>query len=163
MLYITPLYLMCCFLSLHFLSVCHSDWVTPIILSSRSTFFHSSLLFSLLFIASRLVFISPIELSNFDWFFFTLSSSLLQWSAFPSDASFSNPSAFLLSSFLNLGSNSVVKSISLFVLSWNFSCSFNWNGSSAFSFHLNFLCLCEFRSSYLVGVWRCPYVDCIFV
>ena len=44
------------------LSVCCSDCVISIILSSRSLI-HSSMSFSLLFIASRLVFISAIELS----------------------------------------------------------------------------------------------------
>lgn len=44
--------------------VCCFDWVVSIILSSKSLI-HSSVLFDLLFIASRLVFISAIELANF--------------------------------------------------------------------------------------------------
>ena len=44
--------------------VCCFDWVVSIILSSKSLI-HSSVLFNLLFIASRLVFISAIELANF--------------------------------------------------------------------------------------------------
>ena len=65
-LYIISLILYVAFFFFH-LSFCCSDWVLSIILSSRSLM-HSSLLFSLLFIASRLAFISVIELSNFDWF-----------------------------------------------------------------------------------------------
>ena len=52
------------------LSVCYSDWVIFIILSSRQVF-HSSLPFSQLFIVSRLLFIWAIELS-----FFLIGSSL---------------------------------------------------------------------------------------
>ena len=59
------------------LSVCSSVLVICIVLSSRSLI-HSSVSFSLLFIASRLVFISAIELSIFYWFMFIVSSSLLQ-------------------------------------------------------------------------------------
>ena len=53
------------------------------------------------------------------------SSSLLQWSAFPSIFFLNSFSIFIIF-FLNLGSNSVVKSVSSFVLSWNLSRSFNW-------------------------------------
>ena len=61
------------------LSFCCPDWVISIILSSRSLI-PSSVLFSLLFIASRLVFISAIclFLIGFDWFTFMVSGSLLQ-------------------------------------------------------------------------------------
>ena len=62
------------------LSVCCSDWTVSIILSSRS-FIHSAL-FSLIAIAFSLVFISALGLSNFDWFLYIISSSLLQWSEF---------------------------------------------------------------------------------
>ena len=76
-----------------------SDWMIFVILSSRSLI-HSSVSFSLLFIASGLVFILPIELSNFGWFVFIVSKSLLQ------------QSAFLLIIFLN--------SFSLFITSLSF-------------------------------------------
>ena len=58
-------------------SLCSSDWVISIILSSRSLM-HSSAVFSWLFIAFSVVFISAIELSNIDWLLFTVSNSLLQ-------------------------------------------------------------------------------------
>ena len=73
--------LACCFHFFSHLSVCCSDCVISITLSSRSLI-HFSASFSLLFIAFRLVFILAVELSNFDWFLFIISSSLLQWSAF---------------------------------------------------------------------------------
>ena len=59
-----------------------SDWI--IYYSVFQITYHSSVSFSLLFIASRLVFISAMELSNFDWFTFIdcINSSLLQRSAF---------------------------------------------------------------------------------
>ena len=70
-------------------------------------------------------------------------------------SSFSIPSAFLLSSFWTWG---LIVWWSLFRYLFFHEISLvllTENGSSAFSFHLNFLCLCEFRrSSYLLGVWR---------
>ena len=48
-------------LSFFYMSFCCSDWVISIILSSRSLM-HSSVSFSLLFFASRVLFISEIEL-----------------------------------------------------------------------------------------------------
>ena len=96
-----PIEFVCCLY--FFKSSFHcSDWVI-----SYSVFqiaYHSSVSFSLLFIASRLVFISAMELSNFDWFIFIVSinSSLLQWSAFLLIC-FLIPLAFLLSSLWTQG------------------------------------------------------------
>ena len=72
---------------------------------SSMTLVHSSSLFSVLFIAFRSVFISATELSNFDWFLFIVSSSLLQCSAFQSIGSSSSAFSFYLnfSVFMNLG------------------------------------------------------------
>ena len=55
------------------LSVCFSDWVIPVILSSRS-FICSSALFSLLFIAFSSSFVSADEFSNINWLLFIVVS-----------------------------------------------------------------------------------------
>ena len=86
---------LCCFHVSHL--ICCSDWVISIILLSR-WLICSSALFSLLFVALSSVFTLAIELSDFDGFFFTVSSSLLQWSAFLLIV-FSIPLAFLLPPF----------------------------------------------------------------
>ena len=69
-----PIDLIFCFISLFFvfhLSLCCSDLVISIILSSRSLVY-SSLLFCWLFIASRVPFISEIDLSISDWALFVV-------------------------------------------------------------------------------------------
>ena len=80
-------------------------------------------------------------------------------------SSFSIPLAFLLSSFWTWG---LIVWWSLFhhlFFHEIYLILLTENGSSAFLFHLNFLCLCEFRrSSYLIGVWRSVRrrcVDCV--
>ena len=75
---------------------------------------HSSALFSALLIAFSLVFISAIELCNFDWLLFTVSSSLLQSSAFLSII-FLNFFRIFITSFLDLGSGRLERSVSLFI------------------------------------------------
>ena len=75
-----PTDLIYCFFFHTCLSVCHSDWMISIILFSRSLI--CSALFSLIFMVFNLSFISAVELLNFDWLLFTVSSSLLQWSEF---------------------------------------------------------------------------------
>ena len=98
-----PIEFVCCLYFFH-LSFHYSDWV--IYYSVFQITYHSSVSFSLLFIASRLVFISAMELSNFDWFTFIVSinSSLLWWSAFLL-IGFLIPLAFLLSSLWTQGLN----------------------------------------------------------
>ena len=107
-----PIDLACCFHFFLHLSVCCSDRVISIILSSRALI-HSSASFNLLFIAFRLVFILAIELSNFDLFLFMIYSSLIQWSAFISII-FLNSFSIFITSFWTWGLVRLERSISLF-------------------------------------------------
>ena len=91
---------------------CCSDWMISIILSSRS-FIYSFVLFSMLLVASCLVYISGIDLLNFDWFLFIVISSLLQWSVFLLITSLNNFSICIIS-FFNLGAISLVMSHYMF-------------------------------------------------
>ena len=131
------------------LSVCCSDWVISIILFSRSLTC-SSVLLSLVFTASRLVFISAMELSNFDWFLFIVSSFLLEWSAFLLKIFISF--SIFITSFLSSLSCRLVRSVSLFTLLWDFSCSFNWEWFLWFFILLHFLCLYNFRRKWSIMV-----------
>ena len=65
-----------------------------------------------------------IELQIFDWFIFIVSSSLLQLSAFILII-FPNSVDIFITTFINSGFGRRVSSVSLFVLSGDFSCSFN--------------------------------------
>ena len=132
------------------LSVCCSDQMISIILSFRSLIC-SSILFTLLFIAFSSVFILAIELSSFDWLLFKVFSSLLQWSAFLLIA-FLNSFSIFITYFLPSGSGRLERSVSLFVLSGDFSCSFNWEWYLCFFILLIFLWLYEFTYCVLEGV-----------
>ena len=114
-------------------SFCCSNWVISIIPSSRS----SSALFILLFIAFSSAFISSNEFSNFSGLL-TASSSFLQQSAFLLIALLNSFSIFIIP-LLNSVSVRLKKSVSLFILSREFSIS-TGSGSSASSFHLYFSC-----------------------
>ena len=129
---IYPIDLICCFGSHYCLSVCCFNWVTSIILSSRSLV-HSSILFNLLFIAFSSVFISAIKLVNFDWFLFIVSTSLLKGYTLLS-INFLNPCSIFIASFLNSASSKLEKSISLFALSGDFFFPLIRGCSSAFPF-----------------------------
>ena len=67
-----------------------------------------------------------IELHIFDWFIFIVSSSLLQLSAFILII-FLNSVDIFITTFINSGFGREVSSVSLLVLSGDFSCSFNWH------------------------------------
>lgn len=126
------------------LSVCCSDWAISI-LSSRSLIY--PYLFSLLFIASRLLFVLETELSVL-WFIFTVSSSLLQCSALILTVV---QLAFLLPPFWTR----LVSSISLFVLSGGLLLLFKLRLILLSLLLLDFLCLCELRrNSYLLWSWK---------
>ena len=71
-----------------------------------------------------LVFISVTELSNFYWLTCIASSTLWHWYAILSKI-FSQFFSIFITYFLNLGSSRQVRSVLLFVLSGDFSCSFN--------------------------------------
>ena len=94
-----------CQATVHGVARVRQDLATKQQQQSSMTLIHSSSLFSVLFIAFRSVFISAIELSNFDWFIFIVSSPLLQCSAFLSIGSSSSAFSFYLnfSVFMNLG------------------------------------------------------------
>ena len=85
------------------LSICCSDWVISIILSSRSALLY------MLFIALSSTFILANKFSNF-LFFFMVSNSLLHLSAFLSTAHFSN----FIVPFLSWVSITLKRSVSLF-------------------------------------------------
>ena len=122
-------------------SFCCSNWVISIILSSRS----SSALFILLFIAFSSAFISSNEFSNFSGLL-TASSSFLQQSAFLLIAFLNSFSIFIIP-LLNSVSVRLKKSVSLFVLSREFSVYFNWEWFLCFFLLLIFLLLYELRKS----------------
>ena len=122
-------------------SFCCSNWVISIILSSRS----SSALFILLFMAFSSAFISSNEFSNFSGLL-TASSSFLQQSAFLLIAFLNSFSIFIIP-LLNSGSVRLKKSVSLFVLSREFSVYFNWEWFLCFFLLLIFLLLYELRKS----------------
>lgn len=145
------------------LSACCFDWVISIILSPRShiCFFVS---FYLLFIGSRLVFTSAVELSLFYCFIFIVSIFLLQWSAFLSVISLNSVSIFI-TIFKILGLVGLWALLYLFFQGISFALSVRSNLSP---FLFNFLCLYEFRrnscllwSCWSVFRWECPCVDCV--
>ena len=70
------------------------------------------------------IFISVIELSNIYWLTCIASSTLRHWYAILSKI-FSQFFSIFITYFLNLGSSRQVRSVLLFVLSGDFSCSFN--------------------------------------
>ena len=71
----------------------------------------------------------------------------------------SNSFSVFITSLLNLGSGRLERSVSLFVLSGDFSCSFNLEWFLCFFILLIFLWLYEFRrNSYLLRSWRAVFV-----
>ena len=112
--------------SLMFLSFCHSSFCL-LLIGWFPLFYLPDHLFVLTchLVCYLLVFILVIELSNFDWFTCIVSSSLLYWSAFLSKI-FPQFFSICITYLLNLGSSRQVRSVLLFVLPGDFSCSFNW-------------------------------------
>ena len=110
-----------------YLFVICSDWVIFILFSRL--LMHSSVSFSILFIASRVLYISDIELSIFLCVFFIFSSSLLKWSVlrwilFPNSVSI-----FIINS-LNSLSGRLIISVSFFFFFQGFCLALSIESSS---------------------------------
>ena len=116
-----------------YLSFCFcSDQITSIILSSRSLI-HSSALFSLSFATFSSVCISTIELSDFDWLFFIVSSS-----CYNECSAFLNFPLFLSSPFWT-GGQIDWRSLFHYLFFEETSLVFStWSDSSASSFYFFF-------------------------
>ena len=112
----------------------------------------------LLFIAFSLAIVSACEFSNFNWLLFIISSSLLQWSAFVLITLFIYFSIFTIS-FLNSWSGRLERSVSLFVLSGDFSCYSNWEWLLCYFILLIFLWLYKLQwNCYLLWPWRVVFI-----
>lgn len=112
------------FLSFFFfscLSVYCSDWRSQLFYLPDHLF-----IFLCHLVGYLLLFVLEIELHIFDWFVFIVSSSLLQLSALIAII-FLNSVDIFITTFINSGFGREVSSVSLFVLSGDFSCSFNWH------------------------------------
>ena len=103
----------------------------------------------------------------FSWFLFIVSSSFLQCFAFLLIPFLNSFSIFIIS-FLQSVSITLKRSVSLFILSGEFSWSFNWEWFLCFFTVLIFLLLCEFRrKNYLlwslraIYMWEPPCVACV--
>ena len=118
---------------------------------------HSSALFSLLFFACNLVFMSVIDLSNFEWLII-VSRSLLQWSAFLLIVLL-NSFGIFITSFLNSESGILERSISYFkTRDLSCVCVF-FIGMVPLLFHFIFLWLYAFRiNSFLLWFWRAVFM-----
>ncbi len=150
------------FIFLNCFPFCCSDWVSSMILSSRSHMC-SSVLLSLLFLFLLMCafgWISDIELLILDGVFLLFSSSLLQCWVFRS-VSFSNFSKHFITNILNSLTGKFFYFCSLLINSVDFFCSFRW----AYFLCLMILTLSSsmnlgetFTSCALVGVFLCASV-----
>ena len=140
------------------LPVWYFEWLVSIILSSGSPI-HSSVSFSLLFLASKLVFILVVQFSNFHQFIFIVSITLSQWSALLSVIFLNFFLTFLSPHFWTW---SVVDWWGLFHYLFFQGISLVLStGSRLFCLFIlfKFFCLYEFRrNSYLFWFWRSVFM-----